>query len=343
MSAMSPLVTVLMCVRNGERFLKAALASISEQSFKDFEFLVIDDGSTDGTAAMLRSWQDPRLRVQRQEPLGLTRSLNRGLGSLRTPYVARMDADDVSHPERLARQVDLMQGNAGIALSGTWATYVDEAGRPVGSARPPLDHETIGAQLLWDNAFCHPSMIFRSEAIRALGGYDEAFERSQDYDLAWRVQRAARVANLPMPLLSWRLNPMAVSARHRGAQRRSAGEISYRALSECIAGGIDEGWFWRTRSVWTGERTRLDPGDGTRLAQIISEMPVAAGRTTWVELISIVAAARREEAPQVLAAAWRRFPDARRRLFHPKRVLRVALGPSGLRLSRKLRARLYGY
>lgn len=339
----APAVTVLMAVRNGAAVLPAAIRSIQAQTYRDLELLVIDDGSTDDTASVLRGVQDARVKIIRGPAVGLTKALNSGLTLARGRYVARMDADDVSHPERLARQITFLDSVPDVALCGTWARVVNERGHPLGLARPPVGDAEIRAQLLWDNAFFHSSWMVRTATIRGLGGYDEAIERAQDYDLAWRISRIARCANLPSPLLTWCRRAGSISVLHREAQRRSVGEIAYRALSGLMRGSLGADWFWRLRDLWDGSRFELPSNDGRRLAELIEVLPPAAGMTSWMDLIAMVASARRADALAILAAAWRRFPRSRRRLLHPKRIVRMAFGGTGLRLSVTLRRSLRGY
>lgn len=339
----APRVTVLMSVRDGEAHLREMLASVRAQTFADLELLVIDDGSRDATPAILAAHDDPRLRVLRQEPAGLTRSLARGLAAARGAYVARLDADDVALPERLAHQVAYLDAHPDVVLCGTWAEIVDDAGRVLERRRPPVDDEAIRTQLLWDNALFHSSWMFRADPVRDAGGYDEAVERAQDHELAWRLARRARLANVPRPLLRWRRARTAVSAAHRAAQRRSVGATSLRALTETLGAPPDEERFWRLRALWDGDRDRLAPGDARWLAGIVGRLPPALGRTVWVELLVMAAAALPREGPALLAAAWRGSPEARMRLLHPERVARVLSGGAGLRASRWLRRKLRGY
>lgn len=334
----SPRVTVLLCVHNGEETLPATLESIRAQTFADLEIVVVDDGSTDGTAGLLARWPDRRLRAIEQARTGLTKALSAGLRSARGAIVARIDADDTAHPERLAAQLAAFDADSELGLLSSWGEVVDTHGRVVSHLRPPIDDAAIRAQLLWDNAFLHSALTFRRELVERVGGYDETVIRSQDYDLVWRVARVARVANLKRSLLRWRRSPGSISSRHRDEQRRSAGLISLRALRETIARDLDEAWFWRVRAVWDGDADRLRPGDGLRLAELIDRLPEAAGRTVWMELAAIAAAAApRREATRIVAATWRRFPRQRVSLAHPKRAARIVLGRVGLALVRALR------
>jgi hypothetical protein len=204
----SPRVTVLMCVFNGEEFLREAVDSVLAQTFSDFELVLIDDCSTDGSAEILASYDDCRLRVTRNEQnLGLTVSLNIGLQLARGEFVARQDADDVSHPTRLDSQVAFLDREADVAMVGTRVRIIDDVGRTL---RPIVLHRTdtcLGAQwqLLFGSPFAHSSVMFRRAIVLAeLGGYNESFRFSQDFELWSRLLRRHEAMNLPETLLDYR-------------------------------------------------------------------------------------------------------------------------------------------
>ncbi len=214
-----PLVTVLMAVHNGIRYLDDAVHSILRQTFADFEFLILDDGSTDGTGERLATWRDPRIHVVRTEAnIGLTRSLNRGLALARGTFVARQDADDVSHPERLAAQVARLREAPAVAVVGTQARTIDAHGRTVRVAPWPksVSSLAIGWQLIFDSPFFHGSVLFRKDVIWSLlGGYNETFDTSQDFELWSRVAAAGHpMNNLPGAHLSFRVHGASVSSRY---------------------------------------------------------------------------------------------------------------------------------
>lgn len=333
-----PRVSVLISVHDGEATLPATLESIRAQTFGDLEIVVVNDGSTDGTAALLRGCTDPRLRVIEQPRAGLTKALNAGLRTARGEIIARLDADDTAHPERIAVQVEALDRDPELGLLGSWADIVDERGRVIRRERPPVDDAAIRAQLLWDNAFLHSAIAFRRGVVERVGRYDEAVARSQDYDLVWRVSRVAALANIPRPLLRWRRSVRSISSRHRDEQRRSAAATSLRALREALGIEIDRERFARLRAVWDGDADRLLPGDGDALAWIVARLPEAAGRTVWMEFVAIAAAAApRGEAVAIVRAAWSRFPRERSRLAHPKRAARIVFGSSALAAGRLLR------
>ncbi len=210
---MSPVVTVLMSVRNGLPYLREAVPSVLAQTFRDFEFLILDDASTDGTADYLRSVSDPRVRViSLAENIGLTAALNRGLDEARGEFVARHDADDLSHPHRLQEQVAFLRANPACAVVGSQARLVDAGGRSLGAKNFPLSHRSICFAHLFDNAFAHSAVTFRCASV---GRYDEAWAASQDYELWSRVSERYALANLPQRLVTLRVLENSITSQHQ--------------------------------------------------------------------------------------------------------------------------------
>jgi glycosyltransferase involved in cell wall biosynthesis len=227
-----------MSVHNGARYLAEAVDSILSQGFADFEFLVIDDGSTDASAVILRGYSDPRLRViHNPRNLGLTRSLNRGLGEARGRYVARQDADDSSHPDRLARQVTFLDANPNVALLGTGVRIINGRGRRRGldvEVRPSTYHG-IQWRLLFGNPFAHTSTMFRRDVVWGeFGGYDESCVFSQDFDLWSRVLTRYQGVNLPEPLVNYRSHGMSIVGRHDQGVRASHVAVNIEVLRRNI-------------------------------------------------------------------------------------------------------------
>ena len=208
----APAVSVLMAVYNGEPWLGEALASVLMQSLKDLELIVVDGGSTDGTAERLARIDDPRLVVLKQSRGGQTAALNRGLRAVRAPLVARIDADDVALPERLARQVAFLATHPAVGLLGTAAREIAPWGAVVQTLSPPCDDRAIRRALMRANPFIHSSVMFRASVIDRVGGYDESFAVAQDYELWLRMSRVTRLANLPEPLVLRRLAPGRLSS-----------------------------------------------------------------------------------------------------------------------------------
>jgi glycosyltransferase involved in cell wall biosynthesis len=207
-------VSVVMSVYNGDRFLRKAVDSILDQTYRDLELVVIDDGSTDGSAAILAGIADRRVRVVRQANAGLTRSLNRGIGLSSGAYVARMDADDVAHPRRLERQVAFMDAHPEVGLLGTAYDEIDAEDRVVGRRVFPTDDATLRATLIRYNPFFHASVMMRRDLLQEVGVYDERIPSSvQDYELWFRIARRSKLSNLSELLGSRRYDGANLSIR----------------------------------------------------------------------------------------------------------------------------------
>jgi GT2 family glycosyltransferase len=210
---MKPRVTVLLPVWNGERYLREAIDSILSQTFRDFEFLIINDGSTDSSPAILASYHDPRIRVVNNATnLGLTRTLNHGLSLVTGEYTARQDADDISEPNRLARQVAYLDAHRQVALVGCSYKKIGPSGEELGDRPLPTDCSDLRWALLFYNPFIHSAVMFRQELVKnTVGRYNEAFPYVQDYDLWSRIARGLPVANLPEYLVKYRHSPTSMS------------------------------------------------------------------------------------------------------------------------------------
>jgi len=191
-----PKVSVVMSVFNGEKYLREAMDSILTQTFTDFEFIIINDGSTDRTREILESYVDPRIRLYHQQNMGLTKSLNKGLSFAKGDYLARQDGDDISYPERLSYQVNFLDSNKNIGLIGTFASFINSKGEEFNIWKPPWEHEGIKKHLMITNCFCHGSVMFRKDCLDTVGYYREKFKYSQDYDLWIRISEQYRVANI---------------------------------------------------------------------------------------------------------------------------------------------------
>jgi hypothetical protein len=229
-----------MPVRDGERFLQEAIDSVLAQTFGDFEFIVVDDGSRDATAAILAAAAkaDPRIAVVRQQPMGLVAALNRGIAGVRSPYIARLDADDISLPTRLARQMEVMRGDATLGLLGSYAKEIDEHGRVLAVRKPPLSHEALVEALGQGNPFIHSTILVRTDLVRVCGGFRAALAVAEDYDLWLRIAERTRVANLPETLVRYRVHTQGMSERHAVRMAFSV-RIARRAAAERKAGRPD--------------------------------------------------------------------------------------------------------
>ncbi len=209
----TPAVTVLLAVYNGAALLRASVGSILAQTFTDFELLVVDDGSTDETPAILREYKDSRLRVVKNERnLGLTRSLNRGLAEARGKFIARHDADDLSDARRLEKQVAFLSQHPEVQLLGTCAWRISPEGRTTGPNDLPVTHDAIRWASVTDNPFLHTSVMFRRDCVLGeFRGYEERFAICQDFELWNRIAARYPVANLRARLVRMREHPSSMT------------------------------------------------------------------------------------------------------------------------------------
>jgi glycosyltransferase involved in cell wall biosynthesis len=227
-----------MPVYNAARFLAEAVESILGQTFADFEFLIVDDGSTDRSLTILQRYaaRDRRIRLTSRPNTGYTVALNGLLAQARGELLARMDADDVALPDRLARQVDYLRAHPHVVCVGSAVHLVDAAGRFLKSGHPGLDHEEIQRQALaGDCPLNHPSVMMRRAAVEAVGGYHPEFEPAEDLDLWLRLGEVGRLTNLPDVLMKYRQHPASFSERYQHLQlERSAAAV----LEACQRRGI---------------------------------------------------------------------------------------------------------
>ena len=208
----------MLAVFNGAAHVEEALDSILEQTFDDFELIVIDDGSTDETPRLLGRRADARVRILRNETnRGLTWSLNRGLFEARGEYIARQDADDTSEPMRLARQVSYLDRNPHVMLLGTAYFRIDESGRRTARRTVPTESLAARWRLLFLNVFPHTSVMLRRSVLQSVGRYDERFEYAQDYEFWSRIARSHEVAGLTEPLVSYRTSSTSLTSTYAGA------------------------------------------------------------------------------------------------------------------------------
>ncbi|HEV2292222.1 MAG TPA: glycosyltransferase [Tepidisphaeraceae bacterium] len=223
--APAPAISVVMSVYNGERYVAEAVESVLGQTFADFEFILMDDGSTDGSPALLKQYaqRDPRVRLVSRPNRGLTKTLNEGLGLARGQFVARMDADDVSLPSRFEKQIAFLRAHPDCVCVGTRVLRIDPHGSPLSESDHKLTHEEIDRQLMEEGlgwAITHPAAMMRGDAVMRIGGYREQFRTSQDLDLWLRLAEVGRLANLPDVLLKYRYHPQSVGFTKFEEQRR---------------------------------------------------------------------------------------------------------------------------
>lgn len=206
-----PLVSVIMTVYNGARWLHQSVPDVLGQDYSNLEFIVVDDGSTDDTLRVLAAYQDPRLRVVPRDHAGLVPSVNHAIEASRGRFLARMDVDDRCSRRRLSLQVARALAVPDIAVVGCSYQVLALDGRPLSTVVPPLDDEDLRRRLLLRNIFAAGSVLFDAERVRAIDGYDEAFTSAEDWALLVRLAAAGRLASVAEPLYGWRAHDSGMS------------------------------------------------------------------------------------------------------------------------------------
>jgi glycosyltransferase involved in cell wall biosynthesis len=250
-------LSVVMSVYNGAATVREAVESVLAQTFREFEFIIIDDGSTDATPDVLASFDDPRVRVIRQRNAGLTVSLNRAVREAAGPLIARMDADDVSLPKRFALQVRPFRQHEDLVLVGSDAEIIDRSGRVIGHERHLIHDPEIRRVYPVGNQFVHGSAMFRRTAFDRVGGYDETIRYSQDFDLWWRLLKRGKGANIPESLYRLRDSPGRISEHLSDEQGRCRDRIIRRMWEEILA--PDTGFPPVRGRTWSVPIERDDP------------------------------------------------------------------------------------
>lgn len=211
----SPTCTVLLPVYNGEKYLREAIDSVLAQTYKNFELLIINDGSTDKTDAIIRSYNDARIRyIQNKTNLKLIITLNKGIRMAKGKYIARMDADDLSHPKRLAKQIAFLDTHPDYGLVGSLFALIDTNREihEIGGAKL-LEDEDLKMGMLFANIFCHGETMFRKKlCIKHNLFYDQQYTYTEDYELWTRMAKYTKIKNLPEVLYFYMTNPQGISA-----------------------------------------------------------------------------------------------------------------------------------
>jgi glycosyltransferase involved in cell wall biosynthesis len=304
-------VSVVMPVRDGERFLVEAVESVLAQTEHDLELIVVDDGSTDATPELLAGVTDPRMLVLTQPPVGLTAALNAGCAAAAAPVIARMDADDVALSYRLERQLAFLDVHPDVALVGGGIVLVDEHGRE-------FDREPAPAapSLAERNDLVHGTVAMRTDVFRELGGY--RLDQAEDYDLWLRFQERFGVAAVEEPVIRYRFHPGQFSVTK--LERQALGALCVRAAArERRAGGPDP----------LDGVERLDDAVAERLGVTRAEIDrgVVADAVHWAATLTRVgrddeARALLDTAAAVAGAPPRRALERRARLLLLKRAVR---------------------
>lgn len=206
-------MSVVMTVFNGEKYLDVSLQSLLNQVMVNWELTVVENGSTDSTAEILRNYSDPRIQViYLRDNIGRTPALNLAVMNVSTEYVAILDADDISHPLRLKRQVDFLNLNPMVGLVGTWSEFIDQFGTVTSRKSSPLQQNKIVESMMVRNPLVHSSIMYRRTLFSVVGGYNEHYIYAQDFDLLIKFAKISELAIIPEYLCAWRKTNSSMSA-----------------------------------------------------------------------------------------------------------------------------------
>jgi glycosyltransferase involved in cell wall biosynthesis len=218
-----PLVTVFMAVYNGGKYIGEAIQSTLDQTFTDFELLIVNDGSTDDTLEVVSRFQDPRIRLEEnQGNQGIFKTRNRGIAEARGKYFATLDSDDIAYPQRLERQVAYMEAYPDCVVCGGMARIIDAASKHLGNFEPPTGMKALPSYLFFANCFINSTTIIQTDILRELS-YRNDFEPAEDYDLFCRLSYVGPIANIEDTVVDYRVHPG--NATERKAQAKLNGEL----------------------------------------------------------------------------------------------------------------------
>ena len=227
---MNKSLTVLMPVYNGGAFLEASIQSILDQTFEDFELLIIDDASKDDSVQTISSFKDARIRfVKNEKNLGLIGTLNKGLELASADIIARMDQDDIAEPDRLVKQLLYFENDKDLDGMGTATMLINTLDERVGYQPVVESSDALRRIVSVLNPFAHPTMMFRKRAALAVGGYSNEAYAAEDYDLWEKMIRKGKMTNHPEALLRYRLTPSGMSLSLRSSQKATTTKITARA------------------------------------------------------------------------------------------------------------------
>jgi glycosyltransferase involved in cell wall biosynthesis len=224
---MNPDTSVVMSVYNGEKYLGQAINSILNQTYSNFEFIIINDGSTDRTKEILESYTDSRIKIIHQKNMGLIGSLNRGLSLSKGKYIARQDADDAAFEHRFEEQIRFLENSPETVLVGSSCSQINEEGEEIGIVHYPTTDTEIRWKLLFKNPFWHPTIMIRADILRREGlQYDDRALYVEDYDLWSRTTQYGKCANIKMPLIQYRIHSKQITRQYREEQEARSRFVS---------------------------------------------------------------------------------------------------------------------
>jgi glycosyltransferase involved in cell wall biosynthesis len=223
-----PAVSVIMPVFNGARYINTAIDSILKQSFQDIELIVVDDGSRDGTANIVSSIGDKRVKYIYQENQGSSSAINRGMQIAKGNLIAHCDCDDIWNREKLKKQVAILETDLDIVLAGTWAIIIDEQGKRIGTHKHTSKSRKLKLELIFRNPFVHSSILYRKNVAQDIGGYltDSDHAPPEDYEFITRMATKGKIINIEELLVRYRHHDCGVSKRQADQIRSNSVEIS---------------------------------------------------------------------------------------------------------------------
>ncbi len=233
-NVVTPVLTVLMPVYNASVFLQDAIQSVLNQTFIEYEFIIINDGSSDDSEMIIQRFQDGRIRyVKNEVNLKLIKTLNLGLSLAKGKYVARIDADDICLPNRFEKQIAFLENHPEIGVLGSYASIIDEYNQQIGECIYPTEHDGIALDLVRYNPMIHPSVMLRSSILKEESlFFDERFVHAEDYELWTRLISKTKFANLPEKLLLYRKHSSQISSVHTSEQLILNKQISINYLKQ---------------------------------------------------------------------------------------------------------------
>lgn len=219
---LQPAISIILPAYNAAAFVVKAVNSILQQTYRDFELIIINDGSTDATEALIQPLLvDQRIRYISRENKGLIATLNEGIALARADYIARMDADDIAMPERLAKQLAFLMSQPNIAVVGSAYLVINEQGLPISVRTPPKRHLTIAPLFWFGSPFAHPAVMINRKLLGEQLYYDADYPHAEDFELWIRLARNFKLANMPEVLLHYRESAGSISRRYYATQRQS--------------------------------------------------------------------------------------------------------------------------
>ncbi len=296
-----PLISVVMPVYNAEKYLRDSVESILEQTYKNFEFIIIDDGSTDKSAAIIKSYKDPRIIFKSRKNKGQTATLNEGMMLATGEYLARQDADDISASERFEKQIQFLTNNPEVALLGTNYNVVNEGGELWFTTSLFTDSNDLKKALVFSNQLGHGTVMIKKDILQEVGVYDESINISQDYDLWSRISHKYHVANLKEPLYIWRYYAESLSTGNPEKTQKEFWNVRDREFEYFIANKKSFRYSFRPFSINPGLKRYCEMKNG-----MLRDMSLLYGyRQQWfgalrAALLSVIVAPWKKESYRLL-------------------------------------------